>query len=559
MSQRTALLIEASGIQHYIFSSNELVQHIGASELVMQATSDWLFDENSGLLPRPNNVLRARFGATRWGFTDKGLDDGLPAEVVYTGGGNALILFANDTDAKELTYRLTRKALESAPGLRLAIARRSYEPGKLREAANDLHDDLARQKRAPEPGASLLGLGVTAACDFTGRPAVAIDAEKRYISAEVKAKRAFGRSDGPGAARLTDYLEDIARHGYRFIANFDDLGVRDESSYLAVVHTDGNRMGERIPAYVDAYEKKNPGDRGFIEAQREFSRAVQEATYSAVVSTAGLLIAPGNHSRVTDSNGRQRYKIGGEVPIPEIDGRQYLPFRPIVFGGDDVTFVCEGRLGLPLAAHYLAHLADTILPDGEPLYARAGVAIVKTHYPFARAYQLAEALCKSAREFIGEIDPKYRRVTALDWHFAATGLIQPLAKLRRREYRLGPGEDAPTLLMRPVQVTQDPGIWRSWDTFCDITKEFTREKGPWVGRRNKLKGLREALREGADSVTVFLRSFPRVEGEPWPPKLPNPRSLKSQVKAPYTGWAGDRCVYFDAIEALDFNIPLKEV
>lgn len=59
MTQSTALLIEASGIQEYIFGSNQLSQNIGASELVTQATTDWLFDERSGLLPRPHNVRRA--------------------------------------------------------------------------------------------------------------------------------------------------------------------------------------------------------------------------------------------------------------------------------------------------------------------------------------------------------------------------------------------------------------------------------------------------------------------------------------------------------------------
>lgn len=51
MTQSTALLIEASGIQEYIFGSNQLSQNIGASELVTQATTDWLFDERSGCCP----------------------------------------------------------------------------------------------------------------------------------------------------------------------------------------------------------------------------------------------------------------------------------------------------------------------------------------------------------------------------------------------------------------------------------------------------------------------------------------------------------------------------
>jgi hypothetical protein len=41
-------------------------------------------------------------------------------------------------------------------------------------------------------------------------------------------------------------------------------------------------------------------------------------------------------------------------PVQEIslklsnEGKICLPFRPLVYGGDDVTFVCDGRLGLVL-------------------------------------------------------------------------------------------------------------------------------------------------------------------------------------------------------------------
>ena len=80
MTQSTALLIEASGIQEYIFGSNQLSQNIGASELVTQATTDWLFDKRGGLLPQPHNVRRAQQGAaSRWHIGDQSLANGLAA------------------------------------------------------------------------------------------------------------------------------------------------------------------------------------------------------------------------------------------------------------------------------------------------------------------------------------------------------------------------------------------------------------------------------------------------------------------------------------------------
>jgi len=536
------MLIETSGIQEYIFGSNELAQNIGASELVTQATTDWLFADRDGLLPKSHNAERAApGGAVRWRLGEESLADGLAAEVVYAGGGNALILLASDTAAEELAFRLTKKALRDAPGLRLVLARQPFAPGQLAATVANLREEIAGRKRAPRRSAPLLGLGVTAACDFTGAPAVGVDKDGRYVSAEVAARQKAGASNGPGNDRLLECLGDIRRLDLEFVYDFDQLGVRGESSYLAVVHTDGNRMGERIEAYVGRYT----GDhRAYIRAQREFSVKVQEAAHAALVSTVGLLLAPKN---LQWDDKERRYKIGDKVPVPlDDDGTERLPFRPIVFGGDDVTFVCEGRLGLPLAAHYLSRLAEETLPDGDPLYARAGIAIVKTHYPFARAYALADELCDSAKELIREADRQTRRVTALDWHFAVTGLVQPLKQLRQRQYTVAGG----SLLLRPLRLAPiAPNEWRSWDVFSDIVEEFDSHKD-WAGRRNKVKALREALRAGPDAVRLFLRNLPDS------PKLPQPMALASAGDAATTGWQGDRCLYFDAIEALDFYVPL---
>ena len=158
MTQSIAMLIEASGIQDYVFGSNELAQNIGASELVTQATTDWLFAEEEGLLPRPHNASRARpGGAARWTLDQRGLADGLAAEVVYAGGGNALILFADDAAAQAFAFQVTSKAVRDAPGLRLVLARQSFESGQLAAKVSSLHDKIAEQKRAPRRDCAAAG------------------------------------------------------------------------------------------------------------------------------------------------------------------------------------------------------------------------------------------------------------------------------------------------------------------------------------------------------------------------------------------------------------------
>src|SRR6185312_4842133 len=77
--------------------------------------------------------------------------------------------------------------------------------------------------------------------------------------------------------------------------------------------------------------------------------------------------------------------------------RLLLPVRPILYGGDDLTFVCHGRLGLALAERYLRAFAAAPASDGQPLSACAGVAIVHSRAPFSRAYGLADELCRTAK------------------------------------------------------------------------------------------------------------------------------------------------------------------
>lgn len=499
MGEKTLLLVEASGIQNYIFGSNQLAQNIGASELVRQATEVWVKDLASD-------------------------------NCIYVGGGNAMLLFNTEGQADDFARKLTRRALEEAPGLQLVVARQMFVGGNLQDTHQELRGKLAQRKLNRRPSTPLLGQGVTAACVYTGVPAVEVR-DDQLISAEVKAKR---NARGAGKDELKKRLPQVTAAGYDFVDDFDDFGTKGESSYLSVIHTDGNRMGERIQGL--------PGesDEDYIKSLKAFSESVETAADKALTSTVDLLIDA--VEEIEDGNGKRSKRIGGRVPCPRKNGVDHLPFRPIVFGGDDVTFVCEGRLGLAVAAHYLRVFSEQILFDCELAHARAGVAVVKSHYPFSRAYELAEALAASAKEYIREAGG---HLTALDWHFAVSGLVLPLDQVRAREYTVPDGN----LLMRPVRINPTDGDWRSWETFTSVLHEFSGEKGPWAGRRNKIKALRQALREGRQTVPHFLALYPDLED------LPQISGLPTMAEQ---GWQGQRCGYFDAIEALDFYIPLEE-
>ncbi len=549
----TLTQIEATGIQDYIFGSNNLRQNVGASELVARATTQWVAQALDGLGGKHNATWNDSEG--RLDLADQSIAaSGVQAEVIYAGGGNALILFEGKAHglAQDFTRNLTFKVLEQARGLTLVVEHLDFEWDSvvLSEKHQELRRKVAARKMKRPISLPLPGRAVTAACEFTGLPAVGLDKlDNDLISEQVRCKVDIGHSLANG--RLHNILRNVRKNGYEFAHDFDLFGEKGESSYIAVIHADGNGIGKRFKAIAKEHPSSDDNE-AYVRQLRAFSQAMREKSVTSLRETVDLLMG----SRETGEDGKERF--GGEVLIPKEDrktGKQqeYLPFRPIVFGGDDVTFVAEGRLGLAMAAHYLNTVSQGPLPgpkagvDGDPLYSRAGVAVVKSHYPFSRAYELAEALAASAKSCIDYLADG--KGTVMDWHFSTSGVILSLKQVREREYIAETGN---SLLMRPVRLNlgeePPPGskYWRSWETFVDITRAFQDEK-PWAGRRNRIKALQGAPRGGPDAVEQFRANY----GVEELPEIPMQSTMKT------TGWAGGDCGYFDAIEALDFYVHLS--
>lgn len=560
MPAYTLTFLDTVGIQGYVFGSNVLRENIGASELVRRATRVWPFEE-----VREAGKTNVKPGRDITGDPDdldgnlRIEDDDLTAEVIYAGGGNCAVLFANRDAAEGFVTRLSRRVLAEAPDLDLVAVHMevNWEPdalpgdalaGKVKEAI----DQLAIKKRKRRVSTPLLGLGTTVACRSTSLPAVGTDADEpglkpkeaptRPLSAGILAKLRFVKSANE---RLADYLLLFDDADLEVPHDFDHFGREaGEISYIAVVHADGNGMGSRVEDLRSRFARPEE-NRRYIQAMRDFSEAVETGSLQALSDVSTLLVGHWDSTqdaiigRTQDDRGE--WVEVGAVKLGKEKNRLYIPFRPIVFGGDDLTFVTDGRLGLGLAAAYLEAFEKAMnAQDNEftkGIRACAGVSVVKAHYPFARAYGLADDLCGNAKR------AWERKHSALDWHFAATGLFGNIETIRLRQYTTPDGH----LEMRPVSLKEQPGDWRSWTGFARVTKEFLIGR-EWKDKRNKVIALRGALRSGPKAVARF-RSAYGLEAFPL---------LAAGIEAlQTTGWDGTgRCGYFDAVEALDFFTPL---
>ena len=577
MRQYWLVVVDTTQIQPYIFGSNRLQENIGASWLVKQATGPWALQLVSELKSNVKGVQQNQL--------DNGLrieDGDLEAEVIYAGGGNVLILFADESKAGDFIRRLSRKVLCEAPGLQLLFAKQlvdwDAQPAQLFDCVMRAFKDLEAQKAQRAPSAPLLGLGVTAACRSTGLPASVMRGyageAPQPISAEIEAKL-----DAAGEAHkeLTDQFKGVIGGEYEFPKDFDDMGREEgEQSFIAVIHADGNGFGQ---AMIEIGRRNAHDNRAYIEAVRKRSQAVGRAAMQALSQTLDTLWRcivrdsdEKGHPRrslvrsvTLNDRGSQREEVVARITLKrDSGGRWFFPFRPLVYGGDDVTFVCDGRLGVSLAVEYLTQFeAHATRELRESSSASAGVAIVKAHYPFARAYGLADDLCRSAKRFRAQERKRTQQEQGsyLDWHFAVGGLVAELSDIRQREYQTKEGH----LCLRPLSLnpelpTQvDVFTARRWGVFERALNAF--QGTEWATRRNKVKALRDALRQGEKAVERFCLIYLNSKDES--KKLPA-LIEGDEGKHRTTGWLSgesqekSRCAYFDAIELADVYMPLVQ-
>jgi len=545
-------LLEVGGIQDFVFSSNNLQVNVGASALVRAITDEWI---KQVLEEKKTNFLDLEEGSG-YAFSDAKIDqDSLDAEIIYIGGGNALILFKDTKLIGEFDKEFSRLILIHAQGIKITsdFLEVDLHTDNLRLKNAELHQKLSEKKSAQETHSSLPGLGVSARCVFSGGPASGIwqdpGRNPRRVSDGVTAKLQKLPLAKTYLEKITKAVEGFDAQKCGFVSNFDDFGEKGVSSYLAIVHLDGNRMGKRIEALGSRLSFPND-NRAYLKLLRDFSESCETAAKNALVATLEKLL----RSLQMDEQGyyiQQKKDEQGAVltsavkqglPRVNVDLSQ-LPFRPIVFGGDDVTFICDGRLGLSLAKEYLQYYGQQELDEGispkRPPVGRAGIAITPSHFPFSQGYSLAEELSGNAKK-----EGNDGTEASLDWHIGKNGIVKPLGATREQHYTVTSG----SLVMRPVKIENASGY--DFMTFDFVVKSFW-SSDEWVQRRNKVKALFGVMTEGGSKVASF-RALSEL------PSLPSNATLVSLGKVSEEGWYGKRCYYFDALEALDFYIPVED-
>ena len=458
MAKYTVVLIDTISIQNYVFGSNKLKENLGASYLVKTIY------EYPGVKSKP-----------------------LANPKGYIGGGNALLFFSDDESANNFVKEWSTNLLVEYPGVRTAVAISKIEfsdenDTNFKNGKDKIFNKLAANKFKYHPKVILPTHGLTAECSTTGLSMEAwlnvygengkiIQNESNYVSSMSKAKN---DAVDEATKKMYNDFPCVKTNGFKFTNVLDELGSsKGEDSHIAIVHIDGNGIGERFENCKT------------LKETRELSEALEKAIQKSFKDLIEHII-------------QNIHKIKEEINLT----KNIIPIRSIILGGDDVTFVCDGRLGIYFAKIFIEQFEkyyekNNVAFKNENISACAGVAITKLKYPFYRGYQLAEELCRNAKMKRKE---KNNNGSWIDWHISYGGLAGTLDDIRE-QYKVPEGN----LLMRPYKLA-DNNLEISFYNLINNTRQFfQKENGKLKFPNSKIKELREVLTLGNDATKLFKK------------------------------------------------------
>ena len=414
------------GIQSFIFQTNTLKEIVGASELVEKICTG-LFAEQIG----------------KTTAADLNNDD----NAILNAAGNIKYIFEDESHCRRVFMEFPKKVLEAAPGITISQAVVKIEDN-VKDAIQKLEKRLRAERNMPmQPMTSGL-MGIQRSRE-TGLPErIHTDAgtrETKYCDEGTYRKLSAGR-------RNTLWEKATGRDFLKYADVTDNVSYfTGDNDWIAIIHADGNGLGQKV-RQIGA---NSDADRDFHTFSSLLDKSTQEAA---------------------------RYAFGIVLKSFLNDSRKYIPFRPIVLGGDDLTVIIRGDLAIEFTLAYLKaferftrenfqELANRTEPYrkalGNGLTACAGIAFIKSSFPYYYGYQLAEELCSEAKK------DSNRDKSCLMFHKVQDSFIGSYKEIEERELST---QESKSFKFGPYYLNEKPDRW-TISSLLDTTEKLTGEEG----------------------------------------------------------------------------------
>jgi hypothetical protein len=545
------VLIETSGNQNFIFSTNKLRENIGASELTYLATTEMLFAAIDQVSSGKTKYLAAWQSKNTLTILDdaktnpeiESSQQGI--EILLATSGKAILLTKTEELAQAIIREITCQVIKEAPGLELGgvivPCDLKDEPNGVAKAVEKAHKEFEKS-RSKRPGANsrFLRLPIVASCSVSELPASDFDysanGDKVAISQVSKIKRSKVNS---AQSRLQAIDKGL-------IKNLATLEKSFEGGWLAIVHADGNGLGQ-ILLSLEKYIIGKKTNRNYINQYRKFSLALDDCTITAFKEALNTL--------------------------PKQKNDDY-PVVPLILGGDDLTVICDGSYALEFTRVFLqefekqtkqnqdiAQIAKEVFGIGK-LSACAGITVIKPHFPFSVAYDLAEKLIKSAKDVKRKVKCPSTETpfpcSAIDFHILYDSSGIDFDDIRQK---LQPKKNT-YLHNRPYVVTNldelnlaEGSDWATihhWQKFADRVDWLTQkdEKGKSCLPSSQSHAIRTALYQGQDvadgQYDLIRQRYKILE------KFAERKEEKSLFRSDNSPEISYHTMFLDALDAQDF-------
>jgi len=364
-------MYDVRGIQKYIYRTLKLKDAMGASALIEDIITD--------ALRYACNRLDIKNCELNW-YDDNGVlrykkSNNKDITVLYIGGGNAFVIFKCRTLCVEINKHMSKYIIEQTYSLQLAVA----IVDKTENYQNDyksIYREMNRIKSDMTVSKPLSALPIMKTELKTGFPAINIlsykeKIDKKRIETNVS-KETYLKILKKNKENEEDDIDKI----------LDNYAKRGDDSRIAVVHIDGNNMGLRI--------------RKLIENKTDYEDAVNEMrkiSYNI------------KHSYLdTFEDMKKKFEKENDDKIKRF-------VRKIIVAGDDITYVCNAYIALDTVKYFCNKISkltmnrdknDVVITQKDineyGFTVCAGIAFIRSHFPFNVGYEVAEACCDSAKD-----------------------------------------------------------------------------------------------------------------------------------------------------------------
>lgn len=444
MSEKWLYGASVQGIQGYIFQTNKLKDVIGASELVKELCE---------------TDFKREFALTG------------SVEYIVKAAGNIKLILDSEEDCKRIVFQFPKYAMEKAPGITLSQAVVKCVSDDMTEDRKKLEDRLRAQRNRPCKSLTLGSVAMHRS-PLTGLPAVPHKDNEPLDEGVLRKREILDENDvNKTLFQIFTGEEDVK---YRDMG-LDIKDLTGENDWIAIIHADGNSLGEVVKAL---------GSKG-REKLCEFSKKLDEATTQAA---------------------QEAYK----KIKSQYDFKKH-PIRPIVLGGDDLTVICRGDIAIDFVKEYIELFEEkTEKLLSRKLTACAGIAFIKSSYPFSFGYELAETLCglakKDAKSDVIKNANGGEVPSCLMFHKVQSSFVEDYEAIKQKELTL---KDGSSLCYGPYYLTPQEGRW-TIEKLCKTAADFAMEKNNFV--KTSVREWLTKMHEDTEAAKQYSERVKEISG-----------------------------------------------